>query len=167
MGGNPLLQVIRIKDGGRGLALGGRDSSSLGTVLIKVKTSHKEDTEASVRRTQLSQFLVLSRDGDAGSATGSLQGPTEGQQPTCVVTHRYLPLVASTALGMFKNKKIKIKIKNKTPVGDRFRSILSMASKLAVLKLALATENETLSLFTKQERLRQRKVIWSHSHPHK
>lgn len=41
--------------------------------------------------------------------------------------------------------------------------IHSMASKLAVLKLALATENETLSLFTKQERLRQRKVSWSHS----
>lgn len=57
MDGNPLLQVIRIKDGSRWLALEGRDSSSLGTVLTKVKTSHKEDTEASVRRALLPQFL--------------------------------------------------------------------------------------------------------------
>lgn len=76
MDGNPLFQVIRIKAGGRRLALGGRDSSSLGTALTKVKTSHKEDPEASVRRAQLPQLLSLCRDGgDAGSAIGSPEGP--------------------------------------------------------------------------------------------
>lgn len=103
--GNPLLQVIRIKAGGRGLAPGGRDSSSLGTVLTKVKTSHKEDTEASVRRARLPQFLSLCRDGgDAGNAIGSPEGPTEGQQqPGWWITAIYLWWLL-TALCMVKNK---------------------------------------------------------------